>query len=642
MQWHMTGSGRNRFAPLLGLMGIYVVIGVALRLVLWWQFGREVDVTAAALAWMLPVGTFNDFIQGVYLFTPFMLYLVLMPDRAYRSRINRGILSVGIVTSLVGLLYLACVEYFFFEEFSARFNLVAVDYLMYPTEVIGDIRDAYPVKTVLALTVAAGLAAFVAGRCWWLACGAAALRIGRRTRFALLHMALLAFGIGFVHAGTFGALDFSPSNRVAREIAANGTATFFKALRTSELEYPSYYLTRSREANRNRLAQYFATQGTPMRFTPDGRMARKFASRPGLGKLNVVVVAEESFGAEFSKLYGSADDLTPNFDRIANNGLRFRNMYASGTRTVRGLEAITVSFPPIPSVSILRRPNNEGISTWGKVMDEQGYTTSFLYGGYGYFDNMNYFYGNNGFEVIDRNDIDSVRFENIWGVSDEDLFDRALAYFDASAATGKPFFSIVMTTSNHKPFTFREGVPGVPAEGGGRAAGVRYADFALGYFLDEAEKHEWFHDTVFVVLGDHGARVYGKAEIPLKTYEIPMAIYAPGHIEPRVIDTLTSQIDVAPTVLGLLGLGYEAPFFGTDVLACVQCERMTLFSHNHDVAVYKDGDLAVLGLNKELSTLRYDRAGDAYTPIPPDEQLTDLGVAIYQTAYELFQDRNYR
>jgi phosphoglycerol transferase MdoB-like AlkP superfamily enzyme len=316
-------------------------------------------------------------------------------------------------------------------------------------------------------------------------------------------------------------------------------------------------------------------------------------------------------------------------------------MYASGTRTVRGLEAIATSFPPIPSVSILRRPRNEGIATWGGVMRRHGYDASFLYGGYGYFDNMTYFFENNGFNVLDRSDMERVRFENIWGVSDEDLFDRALAYYDERHSAGKPFFSLVMTTSNHKPFTFREGVPGVPASGGGRAAGVRYADFSLGYFLDEARKHAWFDDTLFVVVADHGARVYGKADIPLRQYEIPMMFYAPAHLPPEMIETLTTQIDIAPTVLGLLGLEYEAPFFGTNVLACAPCERVALFSHNHDVAAFRDGKLAVLGLGKSQQVLAYDRALDSYRAVASDAQLLNLTIAIYQTAYEQFQAHTY-
>ena len=170
---------------------------------------------------------------------------------------------------------------------------------------------------------------------------------------------------------------------------------------------------------------------------------------------------------------------------------------------------------------------------------------------------------------------------------------------------------------------------------------MRYADFAQGYFLRKAREHPWFDNTVFVIVADHGARVYGRQEIPLKTYEIPMMIYSPKHIAPRRVDSLTTQIDIAPTVLGLLGLPYTAPFFGRDVLNTPQEHRVAFFSHNHDVALYKDGKLSILGLQKTIKNVTYDPATDTYRDVPPDPQLNALAIAYYQTAYELFKAHQY-
>ncbi|MGI9245797.1 MAG: LTA synthase family protein [Steroidobacteraceae bacterium] len=435
------------------------------------------------------------------------------------------------------------------------------------------------------------------------------------------------------------------SNRVENELLQNGDSSFFRAARTSDIDYGAYYATREPRLNLDLLAHQLGQEGTEFTRLPQGRLDRRHAARPdGLGRLNVVVVSSESFGAEFSRLHGSKKDWTPNFDGLARQGLWFSNTYASGTRTVRGLEAITASFPPIPTVSILRRPGNRGIATWGEVMNSLGYHSSFLYGGYGYFDDMNSFYEGNGFEVLDRTDIErQVRFENVWGVSDEDLFDMAITHFGRQHAAGQPFFSIIMTTSNHKPFTFRPGLEqlGIKPKGGGRKAGVKYADYALGYFLREAAKQPWFDDTVFVVVADHGARVYGKAEIPMETYEIPLMIYAPKHLPPRVVDTLMTQIDIAPTVLGLLGLPYEAPFFGVDVLHAPPEPRIALFSHNHDVAIYRDGVLEVFGLGKTVDSFRYDREHRSFSAIAQDPALTALGIAYFQTAAELFKAHAY-
>ena len=622
------------------LGAIYLLLGLLGRLVLWARFGLPSDVGPAQLPYIVLAGLVNDLVEALYLAAPLVLYICLVPDRWYRSRANRFVILTLSAAMIAGLLYLAVAEYFFFEEFDARFNIVAFDYLAYPTEVFTDIWQAYPVMTALGVTV------FVAALATWLVRGRldASRRhhvpLRQRLTVFLPYATALSLAVAFYPTG---ALSLT-GNRVADELVQNGHSSFFRAARTSEIDYHSYYLSRDPGQNLELLAAQLGPDGQGFTRLAEGRLDRHHAAQAqGLGRMNVVVIASESFGAEFSRLHGSDRDYTPNFDSFARQGIWFGNAYASGTRTVRGLEAITSSFPPIPTVSILRRPNNQGIATWGRVMNGLGYHSSFLYGGYGYFDDMNAFYEGNGFQVLDRKDITGARFENVWGVSDEDLFDRAIEHFTAQHERGQPFFSIVMTTSNHKPFTFRPGLEslGIPPSGGGRAAGVRYADYALGRFLRAAQHEPWFDDTLFVVVADHGARVYGKAEIPLHTYEIPLMFYAPRHLAPRVVNTLTTQIDIAPTVLGLLGLPYDAPFFGSDVLHDPPHGRVALFSHNHDVAIYRDDELVVFGLGKTAATYHYDRTRDTFTPAIDRTGLQALGIAYFQTAAELFQAHHY-
>ena len=630
-----------RYSPWLTVVAVYLVLGLAGRTVLWSRFGMEADVGASRLPYVLTAGCINDLVESLYLFAPFALYILLVPDRWFRSTANRVILYGATAATITGLIYLTAAEYFFFEEFDARFNIVAYDYLAYPTEVFTDIWEAYPVLKVLGVAVTlAALAIFFLRR---------SIKPGfeHAVRFRERLVAFAPYAVVLSLAVAFyptNALSLS-SNRVENELLQNGQSSFFRAARTSDIDYEAYYASAKPADNLRLLRTELVPDGAQFTQLALGKMSRRHPARPdGLGKLNVVVVSSESFGAEFSKLHGSDKDWTPNFDSYAKRGLWFANTYASGTRTVRGLEAITASFPPIPTVSILRRPGNKGIGSWGKVMNELGYQSSFLYGGYGYFDDMNTFFAGNGFQVLDRTDIEKVRFENVWGVADEDLFDRAIQHFGEQYQAGKPFFSIIMTTSNHKPFTFRPGLEqlGIPAEGGGRQAGVRYADYALGYFLREAVRQPWFDNTIFVVVADHGARVYGKAEIPLETYEIPLLIYSPKHIAARQIDTLMTQIDIAPTVLGLLGLSYEAPFFGIDSLhERPDHARIALFSHNHDVAILRDNQLVVLGLGKTHQSLTYDPLAKTFKPRADDAALRDLGVAYFQTAADLFKTNRY-
>lgn len=629
----------HRFRLLYGLAAIVLAIGSCLRAWLWWRYGSAAGVDASVLPAILAGGLLNDAIVALYLLLPLAAYLAFLPDRWYASPVNRSILAAGSWLTVFALVFLAVAESYFFAEFDARFNLVAFDYLAYPTEVVGDVWAEYPV--VLVALAAGAIATVVTWRLQRL------LRTGRQPNtFSRHRYPLLLHAAMVLAASTLWSTDTlsRSSNRVTNELVQNGLSSFMRAAQTSEIDYHAYYRSGDPAENLALIARELARGGGRLTRLGEGRLDRAFPARAGgLGRLNVVLVSIESFGAEFSRLHGSGRDLTPNFDEFAGRSLWFSNAYASGTRTVRGLEAFTSSIPPIPTVSILRRPGNEHVATWGAVMRSLGYRTSFLYGGYGYFDNMNYFFGHNGFDVVDRRSFRSVRFENIWGVSDEDLFDHSLAYLDSVHASGKPFFSIIMTTSNHKPFTFRPGLErlGIPPEGGGRAAGVRYADFALGEFLRHAKGHAWFDDTIFVVAADHGARVYGAEQIPLKTYEIPLLIYSPRHVEPKRLDELMTQIDIAPTVLGLLGLPYEAPFFGQDALRAPPQHRVAFFNHNHDVAIYRDGKMVVFGLKRAADTFRYDRATDRYAPAPRDPELERLGIAYFQTAYELYEQHRY-
>lgn len=631
----------TRFSPWLTIVAVYLVLGLAGRTLLWARFGIEADVGASRLLYILPAGCINDLVESLYLFAPFALYILLAPDPWFRSTANRVLLHGAAAATITGLIYLTAAEYFFFEEFDARFNIVAYDYLAYPTEVFTDIWEAYPVLKVLGVAVSLAVLAVYVLRHSIKPGFDHVVRFRERLVVFAPYAVALALAVAFYPTN---ALSLS-SNRVENELVQNGQSSFFRGARTSDIDYESYYASARPTDNLRLLQTELLPDGARFTQLALGKMSRLHPARPdGLGKLNVVVVSSESFGAEFSRLHGADKDWTPNFDSYAKQGLWFANTYASGTRTVRGLEAITASFPPIPTVSILRRPGNQGIGSWGKVMNDLGYQSSFLYGGYGYFDDMNTFFSGNGFQVLDRTDIEQVRFENVWGVADEDLFDRAIQHDGEQYQAGKPFFSIIMTTSNHKPFTFRPGLEqlGIPQEGGGRQAGVRYADYALGYFLREAARQPWFDNTIFVVVADHGARVYGKAEIPLETYEIPLLIYSPKQIAARQIDTLMTQIDIAPTVLGLLGLSYEAPFFGIDSLhERPDHARIALFSHNHDVAILRDNQLVVLGLGKTHQSLTYDPLAKTFKPRADDTVLRDLGVAYFQTAADLFKTNRY-
>lgn len=632
----------GQYQHLILLWLLFLATSLITRIVLATISLHAGQIALLRLPYAFGAGLLLDALAGLYLCLPFALWIWLMPGRWYSSRIGRAIVYLGFAVASFGLLYLIAAEYFFFDEFNSRFNYTAVEYLIYPTEVIGNIRDSYPVDTVLSLCALGGLLiTFLLRR--RISIGfARTIRFGRRS---LIMLALVLATLVSVWAISLESIQSLSSNRVADEVAANGVYSFFSALRNARIDYERYYVTLPEAEAITRVRKLIGQSNTRWLAAPDapGNPLARQVDNSDLGpprKLNVIILFEESMGAEFVGSLGGKG-YTPNIDRIAAQSLSFTQLYASGTRTVRGMEALTTSLAPVPPESVVKRTGNENLFNLSTIMRKQGYAPSFIYGGYGTFDDMNSYYKANGWRVLDRTDMPKPKFATIWGISDEELFDNALADFDKQVARGEPIFSLVMSTSNHRPYLFPAGIPGVKPKGGGREAGVRYADHAIGKFFDQLQKKPWYKDTVLVIAGDHGARVYGRAQIPVSNYTIPFIVHSPA-IAPKRIDTLSSQVDIGPTVLGLLRLSYESWLPGRDILRMGADDGYAIFNHNRNIAMMRQGEIATLGFRKAVTTERYDLQRDELTPAPANEELQRDTEALFQLSWEMFADGRQR
>jgi phosphoglycerol transferase MdoB-like AlkP superfamily enzyme len=510
-----------------------------------------------------------------------------------------------------------------------------VDYLLFSREVIGNIRESYNLPLLLAGVACVALLLWVVAWAWALA------PLGQRRSWAsparvrhwprALVLGLVAPAVALT-ACSARLKEFSGNSQL-NELAGNGYFDFWHAFRHNEIDYDRYYRTLPREVAAARLAPRLAPAGNEAAVRPFEREIRpEGAPRP----LNVVLVSIESFSASFMGAFGNPNGLTPRMDAIAREGLLFTQVYATGTRTVRGLEALTLSMPPTPGHSIVKRPGNEGLFTLGSVLADQGYEPLYIYGGYGYFDNMNAFFGGNGYTVIDRTALrkEEIDFENIWGVADENLFSLALRELDARHARGRRFFAHVMTTSNHRPFTYPEGRIDIPSHTG-REGGVKYTDYAIGRFVDEARKRPWFGQTVFVFVADHTHQGRGKQDLPLEAFHIPLVFYGPGLIAPGRNDTLASQIDVGPTLLGALNVAYRSRFFGHDILHEGAANPRAMMSNYQTVGYYRDGRLVELRPNRRQRVI--DPRTGALLDDAAAAALADEAVSHYQLAAQAFR-----
>ena len=360
-------------------------------------------------------------------------------------------------------------------------------------------------------------------------------------------------------------------------------------------------------------------------------------------RMNVVMISVESLSADFMKAFGGDKNITPELDSLAAEGLFFTNLYSSGTRTVRGLEALALAIPPTPGQSTVKRPNNENLFSVGSVLQSKGYITQYIYGGYGYFDNMNYFFGNNGYEVIDRSALkpEQIHYANIWGVADEDLFSLALQTMDKNNSSGKPFFAQIMTVSNHRPFTYPEGRIDISPLKQVREGAVKYTDYAIGKFLKDARQKAWFSNTIFVIVADHCAGSAGSVKLPVTGYHIPMIIYSPGIIQPKRVEQLTAQLDIAPTILGLLNLNYNSKFLGQDIFRIPPGSERAFISTYQGLGYLRNGRLIIQSPVKMIEEYIPDFVTGNAVKASITDSLKKQAIAYYQCASWLLKNKKY-
>lgn len=613
-----------------------VVFSTVTRTILLVKSLPQLELNPLLLVKIYTVGFFFDCVTFSYFAIPFVLVLMLLTDKIFNSIIFRGcVYAVGFAFTYL-MFFNVVAEYTFFDEFATRFNFIAVDYLIYTNEVISNIRESYPVNVILAVLLLVAAIAFLPVKKHLARSFDYRSTFGARLKTGALLLLLPLLSFGFVDLSL---TKISPNN-YADELAGNGVYSLFSAFRNNELDFNKFYITRDVKAVMARLKGSLQEKNSHF-VVSDGPSITRIIQPTGMEKHhNIVLIVEESLSAEYLASFGNTNGITPNLDKLAKESLFFTHLYATGTRTVRGLEALTLSMPPLPGQSILKRPKNENFMSWGSIMKEKGYDNKFIYAGHGYFDNMNYFYANNGFATVDRTNFsdNEITFTNAWGVCDEDLFLKVIKEGDLSYAGKKPFFSVVMTTSNHRPFTYPEGKIDIPSHTG-RNGGVKYSDYAIGRLLTEAKKKPWFNDTIFIIVADHCAGSAAKLALPIKNYEIPLLIYAPALIKPQVVDRMMSQIDVAPTVLGLLNLKYTSAFIGKDVLTSDTWSERAFISTYQKLGFLSDDKLVVLGPKKAADYFSFVRKDGVTTVLKPQEDLLMDTLAYMQGTNFIYKNR---
>jgi len=604
-------------ATLLALAVFFVT-----RIVLLGHSSMYSEQAVGGLLGGLMLGVLRDIPVAAVVALPWLLFEWLLNAR-WRPRLSVPLFAIFTFT----LLFVGVSEVVFWDEFSVRFNFIAVDYLVFTTEVIGNIRESYPVGTIIGALLAVSLLIV-----WGLrrpVSKAASIVASRRVQLPWLLGIVLIVGL---LASRLAAPDFS-ANAYANELADNGWRSFVAAARQNRLDYRQFYAMRPDAEVMNDLLRLADKETVTATNLPARKAAAKLNRQP-----NVVIIMMESMSAEYMATFGNKENITPNLDRLAGEGMLFSRLYATGTRTVRGLEALSAALPPQAGMSVVRWPNVSNLNTLGSTLQHSGWSPQFIYGGYGMFDNMNSYFDAQGYKVTDRTNFQEglVKFENVWGVADEHLFDQALMELDKEVSAGHHFFAHIMTTTNHRPFTYPDGRIDIPSPGK-RAGGVKYADYAIGRFIEMAKQKPWFDNTIFLIVADHCASSAGKAKIPVDKYHIPAIVYAPKIVSPRKVDTLASQIDLVPTLLAMLGLQDEGHFVGRDILSMKPEEGRALLSTYQNLGYLKGDVMTVLLPKRKIESFKISADGRDAQAMPTDPRLAEEAIAYFQGASILME-----
>ena len=557
-----------------------------------WQWDRVMN--SGDLAHLFFSGLRMDIVLVAQIMLLPIFALILLPTPLLRARLFTGLIGLWCVVWSYIVVFMELVTPAYMEFFETRPGRIFFEYLDHPQEVSSLIYGAYLTTAVISLCLPVITTLLILKK---LRFDGGRFEFSVSFRLVVLIPVFLMLSLGA--RSTLGHRPVNPStfakskDQLVNELFLNSTYSLLYAvysLRHEDGGDSGLPEMEQREVVRSYqristvpMDNYLNPQSTHHQFGD--------SSKPGSLK-NIVIIVEESLGARFVGSLGGVP-LTPNLDAWSNKGLWLTNLYATGIRSARGLEAIVSGFPPSSSRSVLKLGKSQGnFYTIAHTLSEAGYRNYFVYGGEGHFDNMKGFFLSNGFDTaIDINDYDEFEFKGTWGVSDEDLFNRAHSIM---LEEQPPFFTLIFTSSFHSPYEFPDGkIELVDEEKNTKHNGVKYADYALGQYLEKASQSKYWKDSIFLIVADHDERPRGRSLVPIESYHIPGLIIADG-LTPRHFDKVASHIDLLPTLLFLANVSGTAPFVGHNLLSIPPDHHgraIMQFGKNH---AYMEGENVVI------------------------------------------------
>ncbi|HNS26919.1 MAG TPA: LTA synthase family protein [Steroidobacteraceae bacterium] len=634
------------------MLPVLLLLSASRLLLMAWQWRRVAETDA--VAWMLAQGVRSDLITIGVCIAPALLalpMLLMMKRMAWWEQLCKAWFALCFI--VISFLELATPQ--FLIEYDGRPGTMLLQYLAYPGEVSAMLWQGYRGTLFTTLLV-------LGGATWWSiryfrVAEAPAIHL-RALRAALLWPVMVILAVLMIRSS----LEHRPANlasflfcddAMVNSLVANSAYTVLSAslAMRAEDQTGTSYGSMPHEVIVRRVR---ADMGVPpARFTSD-QLPTLHRQQPSVQRtrpLNLVIVLEESLGAGFVERLGGLP-VTPTLNRLADQGIWFERLYATGTRSIRGIEAVVAGFPPTPALSVVKLPNAQrDFTTLASLLRRSGFRSEFVYGGESHFDNMRGFFLGNGFNaVVDRSQFNDPQFVGSWGASDEDLFAKAHERIEALHGQQQSFFLLVFSSSNHTPFEYPDGrIEQFDAEKHTVNNAVKYADYALGQFLDQARSSDYWRDTLFLVVADHDTRVHGSALVPLDKFHIPGVILG-ADVAPLKVQSIVSQIDLAPTLLSLMGVDNTHPMPGRDLTRTLPefgnssgPPPRAMMQYEQSYARLQGNVLTVLLPNGTARDFSVGDAGRQLTPIEHNdpERHRDALASVLMPAW-IYRERRYR
>ena len=593
-----------------------------------------------------------SFIYGLRMDTIVTSILLLLPlilltfSPKVLQRFVELFLKYYFLVILSFLIYIENATFPFIAQYDVRPNYLFVEYLEYPQEVFGMIFAEYKLELFIAFTMIAIFIFFFNKKSKMKLDIIFSLSYLKRVALFIPLLIVLFIGVrsSFGHRPANISDAMYSTNRTLNEITKNSLYSIVYAIYTNRVHggdklVKQYGKMKLNEAY-SRVEKSLNLLHLDDKNSPLSRLEKTHFKHNN--SKNLVIFVQESLGYQFVEAVGGEKGITPNLNRLAKEGVLFTDLYSNGTRSVRGLAGLSSGNYSVPGKGVLKRNKSQSdYFTVAQLLKPYGYKSLFIYGGESRFDNMKSWYLGNGFDnIIDEEKFENPSFVGTWGVCDEEVTQRANKEFKKMYSKGEKFVTVMFSTSNHSPFDFPEGkidlIENVEKKSVKNA--IKYADFSIGAFIDQARKEEYYKDTIFVIASDHNVRVYGKDMVPVDMFHIPGLILGEG-IKPMVYDKIATQPDMLATALDLIGLDLSYPIMGHSIFSDEK-KDISLMQFHNSYALREGNTIAIIRPGKEALTFTY--ANKKLTATKHNRELEKDALAFVIVLNNLYEDRLYK